>query len=426
MKMYPNNSIELLYTNNDNINNLLGQTVKNTIILQGQPKNSIQNPNLECTKIPEYYPMPYHNAYYCYISPQKRPYGNKFHKNYVHPSYYKKPQNVNKGLSNNLRKLNSIIKNGKIIYNIDVNIDTQGLNQRRHGNYHHHINNYKNLYKYKNNSLLNKKNVYHNQILNANKSEITKMNQNILIKDKIENKYKQTHSNPNYHLSNKLSQQQPNKNIQSNNKELKEKEKEKEKDKNNNNINPGIIEGKITETIYQIQDNNIEESNKNNKNSIIPKETIKSTYQIKESNTKGKNPYPNIIPQETVKSLYQNTESNNKKSNIKNPYPNIIPQETIKSLYQNTESNNKVIKSKNDNLLSKISPTETIQSIYKNKKDNIELNKETRQKLFSKDMPNETIVSIYEDQHQKLEDDDNPLLRFMPNETIKSVYQIQE
>ena len=451
--MYPNFSVDLSESNNGNLNNLLGQTINNTIILKDQTKYNIQNPPnlIEYTKTEENKQIPNRNAYYYHISPQKRNYGyNNLHMNYVHPFDNKKPQNKveNNGLLDNLRKLNSIKKNGKLIYNIDVNTDSQGLIQKRldnypnninnkqnyynkpnYNNYNHHYNNYNNNYnKYNNNynnynnnfnnvPLYNNNNFYNNQILNAKTTKNNKMNQNNnQIKENKEIKYNQNHSKHPHHLPKQLSQHQPNKKNQSNNETLIKKEKEKEKV--NNSIKPGIIEGKLTETIYQIQDNNInninniKDSEKKNKYSVIPKETVKSTYQMKESKTKFKNSYTDIIPQETIKSTYQNKDS---KTKSKNPYPDIIPQETIRSFYQNTHSNNKVKKSQN-------SPNE---SIYYNQKEKIELNKENRQKLFSEAMPNETIVSVYQDQNKQLEND-NTLLRFLPNETIKSIYQKQE
>ena len=481
----------------NNLDNLLGQTVKNTIILpnQNQNQNQInnQNPNqkknIQIQKpnvLPGYkavdnkpkpkYFYPENNLY-----AQKR-FSDRYkqHPNYIHTTgninNNKKP---NRGLYMNMRKLNSIMKDGKLICNIDINNDAQGLiNEEPYIDKNNII--YKNHANINNHKPLYTQDIYKNRG-NMNLLYKNYQNYNTFEDNKVINNQAHQKINPYYQLPNQLSKQ-PNQVLKYNtNQQIIQNKKEEpkyqikntninQKEILNNNKNQQIIQDKNVDTKKLIKNSNQNNSIKNTKHQpIIPnqdktldsycnqKESIKNTsyqpisqnpdktlnsnYQIRDSNCNQKESIINnnnsILPQETIKSIYQNIESSKSQ---KIQYPKVLPQETVKSIYQTKVSNEnknnpyskilpqETVKSiyqpKEGNILSKISPGETIQSIYCNKTENNQLTTEERQNIFSKFMPTETIVSIYKDKNKKLESD-NPLLDLLPNETVKSVYQTQ-
>ena len=128
-------------------------------------------------------------------------------------------------------------------------------------------------------------------------------------------------------------------------------------------------------------------------NPIIPQETIKSVYNVKESNS---NQYKNIIPQETIQSIYQNP------SNLQNTQNNYV------------------------STLSKMAPGGTITSVYKTNEEKNTITRKESEQLLSLIMPNETSVSVYQDSNKESNSINDPLLNLIPGETVKSVYKVDK
>lgn len=347
------------------LNNNLAKTVNNRVILPYQNKNNslYLKPN-------------YIMSQYKHIDEHKSKsnYGNKF-------EIQNNRRSNNKGIYVNMKKKNSIIVNGKLINNIDINIDFQGT------------------------------------IIDVTSKN--KMNNKINMKGNL-NKITNSYNNQNKNLSilnntNII----PNERVQSLVIPIK-----------GSSIEANYIPKETVKTLV----NPIEQSIKNT--NIIQKETVKSVEQpikeppnnidiissekiikeekpIKESNN---NPF---IPKETLKSIYGIKES------LNNLYENINLQETFKSVYPNV-SNNQNIQNINLSNLSKVGPVQTNTSENKTNEVKQSKPKTEGKQLLSLIMPNKTIVSIYQKSNMESNDINSPLLNLQIGESVKSVYKVDE
>ena len=349
----------------NNLNNLLGQTLQGTVVLDAnennKQNNQIYNTKPKKNEISNIPKEKTNNAKYRNSDAYKLSsnYKNQFHIN---------PDNKNpNNLYIKIRNANSIIRNGKLIYNIDINNDSQGLIKEE----------------YNQNNIINK-----NRIINKNHATINNNQTN----EKKENYYYARKSveikNSNLNLYQNMNADQ---------------------NPNNNQINQKLLNSRASLPEKVNKKSEVKDIKNTN---IIPAKSVAKNNTIFET----QNLNSNIIPQETIQTIYQVKES------YKNPYPSIIPNQTIQSIYQVKESNNQAIKK--ENLLDQIATGQTITSIYKtNKIENNNLDKKETNPPLSLIMPNETIVSIYKDPNNKLNQSNNPLLAIMPNETVKSIYQ---
>ena len=470
-----NQNVDKLYANQyNNLDNLLGQTVKNTIILPNQNQNQInnQNPNLKKNiQIQKPNVLPGYKAVDNkpkpkYFYPENNLYAQKrFSDRYKqHPNYIHTAGNINnnkktnRGLYKNMRKLNSIMKDGKLICNIDINNDAQGLiNEEPYIDKNNII--YKNHANINNHKPLNTQDIYKNRgnmnLLYKNYQNYNTFQEN----NKVINNQAHQKINPYYQFPNQLSKQ-PNQVLKYNtNQQIIQNKKEEPKYQikntnitninqkeiiNNNNKNQQIIPDKtIVDPKKSIRNSNQNESIKNTKyQPIIPnqdktldsycnqKESIKNTsyqpinpnpdktlnsnYQIRDSNCNQTESIKNTTyqpispnPDKTLNSNYQIRDSNcNQTESIKNNNNSILPQETIKSIYQNIES------SKSQKIqYPKVLPQETVKSIYQTKVSN-----ENKNNPYSKILPQETVKSIYQPK------EGNILSKISPGETIQSIY----
>ena len=108
------------------LNNGYGATTNNRIVKPKQ--NAIKNPHLNQNYINhKQNGINTANADYPKIGPFRNSDGYKLHSNYGNKFQNQNNKRAsNKGIYANMKKINSIVVNGKLIYNIDINSDSQG------------------------------------------------------------------------------------------------------------------------------------------------------------------------------------------------------------------------------------------------------------------------------------------------------------
>ena len=302
----------------------------------------------------------------------------------------------------------SIIKNGKIIYDIDLNIDTEDNINKEEKN----IYSKSNMLNLKNNKSLSNKNLFHirkqtknnQKDLNDNKTnifnnsdcKIIKLNKNQAI-PKI-NYMKPITDSPIYYS-------QSTKNLI--------------KVQNQNYINNNISDKDII-NIYQSREFKYNPS-QGTYSQIIADDLFQRTHdneQLNNSQKQNGHIFSHISPDKTVQSFHQIKGENNIRNESSNFVLKIMAGNTIESLYQNTEIKNKI----NNNLL-KFNTSEKINSELSVQEDNNQLSKKSSKLIVSKIIPCETIVSIYENPNSKLNNYENPLLQLDPGEIVQSIYE---
>jgi hypothetical protein len=292
-----------------------------------------------------------------------------------------------------MKKLNSIIKNGKLICNIDINEETQG-----------NVDTNYNIPRFSNN-----KNVNDNKgaTLQKKHSNIPKE----VDKKQAQAQYavpakdiNQNIQNVKSHHQNSLQIKNKNESINNQNENIKTVKSIylNQNDKiGNSNINQlysqNSVQSKAFNEQLSIQSQNILDTKQ-----IIPVETVKSIYQ-----TKGSNQNSNLLSQlcigQTVKSVYSGEVK-------ENPYPGIIPNETVNSVYPIKESSNSINKNETHNLLSQMAPGATVKSVYPQQE-------KSQIKGLSQMLPAETIKSVYN------KNESHTLFsQMVPGSTSKSIY----
>ena len=406
------------------LNNLLGQTVKDTLFfsnLNPAPyMNQKMTTHLKKEEEPKKIEIPKQNITHQQIKPtqfrnsdgykKQSNYGNKFA-----IDNNNKIRN-NRGKDAELKKLNTIEINGKIIHNIDINVDSLETIVETNKKDNKYINN--NLpdtkIKDKNrNNILIKNNVEKNNKENQinknetnNKNDVGNLN-NIHNKDnsaRNNNNMQQNHNKVYYAKNNNTIQQNHNKAkyIQNNNIQQNHHQ--------NNNIqqNHNKINSTKNNNIVQQKHNNINFVNNNIHNTVIPFNNIQQN--LNKINSANINTQNTVAPINNIKQNLNKINSDkihqnhNKLNSVNNTIqPNIKEKKTI--IVNNLEENKK------DNY-SKIVPDKTIQSIYKTKECVNQSNYNNNG--FSKIIPQETVKSIYAMQNSNINN-------IITNETIISV-----
>ena len=394
-----------------NLENLLGKTVINTIVLEEQNQNNVQQINKtennanKNIKIPQ---LRKSNS----LENKKQNLKNKEIKINNHnlkmrnSDANKKLMNQNginnvgqnlkklpsKGLYGEMKKLNSIVKNGKLICNIDINEESQS-NVDINYDIPHFVNN---------------KNVINNQGVTLQKKQSN-------IPTEVKNKQVQyvvpakdiNQNNQNvksHHYQNSLQIKNKNESINNQNENIKTVKSIylNQNDKNGiSNINQFCSQNSVQSKTFNTQLGNQSENILDTKQ-IIPGETVKSIYEVK-----GSNQNSNLLSQfcvgQTVKSIYSGEVK-------ENPYPEIIPNETVKSVYPIKESGNSINKNGTQNLLSQMAPGATVKSVYPHQeKSNI--------KGLSQMLPAETVKSVYNKKESH-----TLFSQMVPGSVSKSVY----
>ena len=409
-----NNANQKAKINNDvllakqNLENLLGKTVQNTIVLDEQNQNNVQqiNKNQNNTnrniKIPQTKKSNSLEAKKQNLKNKENKENNQnlkmrnsdANKKIMNPNGINNVgQNFKKLPSKGMKKLNSIIKNGKLICNIDINEETQG-NVDTNYNIPHFSNN---------------KNVNDNKVATLQKKHSN-------IPKEVEHKHAQAQyivpekninqniQNVKSHHQNSLQIKNKNESINNQNENIKTV-KSIYLNQNNKNGNSNInqlysqnsVQSKAFNEQLSIQSQNILDTKQ-----IIPVETVKSIYQ-----TKGLNQNSNVLSQlcigQTAKSVYSGEVK-------ENPYPGIIPNETINSVYPIKESSNSINKNGTQNLLSQMAPGATVKNVYPQQE-------KSQIKGLSQMLPAETIKSVYN------KNESHTLFsQMVPGSTSKSVY----
>ena len=302
----------------------------------------------------------------------------------------------------------SIIKNGKIIYDIDLNIDTEDNINKEEKNIYSKSNIFnlknnrslsnKNLYHIKKQTKNNKKDLNHNKTNKFNNSDckIIKINKKDYI-PKID--YMKSTTFPPIYYS------QSSKNIYN--------------VQNQNNINNNISDKDIS-NIYQSREFRYNPS-QGTYSEIITDKLVQRTQkneQLNNNQKQSKHIYSHISPDKTVQSFHQIKGENNTQNENTNSLLKIMSGNTIESLYQNTEIKNKI----NNNLII-LDTSEKINSGLSILEENNQLYNKPNKFIISKIIPCETIVSIYENPNSTLYKNQNPLLQLDPCETVQSIYE---
>jgi hypothetical protein len=308
-------------------------------------------------------------------------------------------QNIKKlpsnGLYGEMKKLNFIAKNGKLICNIDINEESQGMVSTDYNK--PHFTNNKNINDNQGVTLQKK---YSNTPTGVNNNQpqhvvpAKNINQNI---PNIQN------VKPNPQL-NSLQVKNKNESINNQNEIIKTVTSIylNQNDKNvNSNINQFCSQNSVQSKAFNEQSANPSQNILDTKQ-IIPGETVKSIYEIK-----GSSQNSNILSQlcigQTVKSVYSGEVK-------ENPYPGIMPNKTINSVYPIKESGNPINKSESPNLLSQMAPGATVKSVYPQQDA-------SHIKGLSQMIPAETVKSVY-----TKKDSHTLFSQMVPGSTSKSVY----
>lgn len=391
-----------------NLENLLGQTVQNTVVLDEQNQNNTQliNPNQnQNNKNPQ---MKKSNS----LEKQNRKIEIKENKNLKMRNsdanriitnkngINNLDENVkrlpSKGLYGEMKKLNSILKNGKLICNIDINEESQGVE-----NTNNNKNKNNNLIRFTNDNKnagtgLQKKNSRMPPGLNNNQTQVVKPTKDI--KQNVQNIKPQPHP-----YQNNLQTKNKIESINNQNENIKTVKSVyiNQNDKiGNSNVNQLISQNSIQSKALNSQlVNNTQ--NILDTRQIIPGETVKSIYEVNGSN-QASNLLSQLCMGQTVKSVYSGEAK-------ENPYPGIMPNETIKSVYPIKESSNSINKNGTHNLLSQMAPGATVKSVYPQQ--------ESQAKgLLSQMLPTQTIKSVYNQETHPL------FSQMIPGSASKSVY----
>ena len=330
---------------------------------------------------------------------------------------YIKSQNTNnnkniqrlpsKGLYGEIKKMNSIVKNGKLICNIDINLEFQITEEyKTFPTFNKNLENYKR----QNTVECIKNRTNYNKIISGEQTN-NHLTRNIYKSPQI--KYNKIIQNKNQNINIAQTPHIKGQNIpiiqRANNKIVQNKNPLI----NKNYIHENSIQNKVvnqqtikpTNELNQKQSQPIVNTNTiKNMSQIMPNKTVQSVYPIKDTNqlnkSENKSIMSQIIPNETIKSVYATNQN-------KNPYSQIIPNETIKSVYPIKESNNQ------NHIMSQIIPNETIKSVY-----NTNTNQNQNKNEYPEIIPNETIKSVYKDDKKESQH----LLSQLAKSTSKSIY----
>ena len=265
----------------------------------------------------------------------------------------------NYGLYQDKKKLKSIVRDGKLIYNIDVNSDMQ-----------------ESVLQIDKNAKDNKQYVYSK--FNKNNNQPNHNNNNIIVQNKTE---RNDHPNKYNEVLNEKKQLYPKVMNDQNNPDIYKINTESVK-KNNDNFSFSLI--KSFETKYNNESNYQEPFN--------PGGTLNYMNEIKKNILKEEEEDPNKIK-------------------------NLIPSQICTSVYLN--GNNKIKEEKSPNTLSQFITTQTLASVYTGNANN---QKEPPNTL-SKFIPTQTLASVYTSNANKQKEPPNTLSQFIHTQTLASVCQ---
>ena len=419
-----NNANQKAKINNDvllakqNLENLLGKTVQNTIVLDEQNQSNVQQINKNQNNTNRIIKIPQTRKSNS-LEGKKQNLKNKENKekkenlklrNSDANKKIMNPNGINnvgqnfkmlpsKGLYGEMKKKISIIKNGKLIYNIDINEESQGIDDTN----------------YKIPHFSNNKNVNDNQGVTLQKkySNIPKEIDN----KRAQPQYAVPAKDINQNIQNVKSYHQNNLQINNKNESINNQNENiktvksiylNQNDKNgNSNINQLCSQNSVQSNAFNEQ-LSIQSQNILDTKQIIPVETVKSIYQIKGSN-QNSNLLSQLCIAQTAKSVYSGEVK-------ENPYPGIIPNETVNSVYPIKESSNSINKNETQNLLSQMAPGTTVKSVYPQQEN-------SQIKGLSQMAPGATVKSVYPQQENS---QIKGLSQMLPAETIKSIYNKNE
>ena len=367
--------------NPQQVNKAQSNVDRNTKILQAKKSNSLEKPNLK-NKIENNKNLKTRN------SDANRKIMNKNGiNNAVGQNIKKLPS---KGLYGEMKKLNSIVKNGKLICNIDINEESQGVINTDCNKLQPHFTNNKNV---NNNQGVALQKKHSNMPIGVNNNQAQHVVPAKNINQNIQNVKNHPHQN-NLQVKNK------NESINNQNENIKTVKSIyfNQNDKTGkSNINQLLSQNSVQSQALNDNSKNILDTRQ-----IIPGETVKSIYEVN-----GPNQNSNVLSQlcigQTVKSVYSGEVKDS-------PYPGIIPNETINSVYPIKESSNPVNKNESQNLLSQMAPGATVKSIYPQQE-------KSHVKGLSQMLPAETVKSVYtkKESHALFS-------QMIPGSTSKSVY----
>lgn len=318
----------------------------------------------------------------------------------------------NHGLYQETKKLKSIVRNGKLIYNIDMNSDMQ-----------------ESVLQIDKNANSNKQYIYSK--FNKNNNQPNNNNNNIIIQNKTE---RNDHPNKCREVLNEKNKLYPKIMNNQNNQDINKINTENVK-KNNDNFSFSQIKSFETkcnnESKYQELFNpggTLNYMNEKNKNiikedeedpniikNLIPSQICTSMYlngnKIKEE--KSANTLSKFIPTQTLASVYASNANNQKE--VPNTLSQFIPNQTLASIYTSNANNQK----EPPNTLSKLIPNQTLASVYTSK-----ANKQNEPpNTLSKFIPTQTLASVYTSNANKQKEPPNTLSQFIPTQTLASVCQ---
>ena len=367
--------------NPQQVNKAQSNVDRNTKILQAKKSNSLEKPNLK-NKNENNQNIKIRN------SDANRKIMNKNGiNNAVGQNIKKLPS---KGLYGEMKKLNSIVKNGKLICNIDINEESQGVINTDCNKLQPHFTNNKNVNSNQGVALQKK---HSNMPTGVNNNQAQHVVPAKNINQNIQNVKNHPHQN-NLQVKNR------NESINNQNENIKTVKSIyfNQNDKTGkSNINQLLSQNSVQSQALNDNSKNILDTRQ-----IIPGETVKSIYEVN-----GPNQNSNVLSQlcigQTVKSVYSGEVKDS-------PYPGIIPNETINSVYPIKESSNPVNKNESQNLLSQMAPGATVKSVYPQQE-------KSHVKGLSQMLPAETVKSVYtkKESHALFS-------QMIPGSTSKSVY----
>lgn len=385
-----------------NTQNLLGQTMANTTILEHkkQTSNNIKNYDIPQIKrsnsLKEKKSKNTKNNSNDNFQNDNKDKNIKMRNSEAYKLKSKLVQTQNKeklqkkGLYEDKKKLNAIVKNGKLIRNIDINEEIQESIKMTTSKENEIIE-----LNIKNNNNLNQNKPNTSNVVGGIKNEPNENNVELI---------HQINNNPT--INSQFFPQKTVKSIMLNTHNQNLQNKHQKIDTQNVPLSlakSSIISQRPINELNQRE--NIIKTKQ-----VIPCETVQTIYNSKETNqlnkTQHRNPLSQIIPDQTVKSIYKTN------TNL-NPSAQIIPTETVKTIY-GTKNSQQLNAIQNQNPLSKIMPNETVKSIYPIPEESIKKSKNCNPDII----PNETVKTIY----QENKNDSDNFLSKMAQTTHETVY----
>ena len=397
-------------------NNLIGKTVKDTLFfsnLNPVPSSNQKDTVLIKKEEPKQIIIPKRNVtrHRLIRFPASNSDGYKMQSNYGNKFVINNNNNNNKkGLNGELKKMNSIKKNGKLICNIDMNVESQEtiVNENENNNMYIKTNlpetkiNDKN----KNNNpfnrnainkkLANNKNIDGDINNNINKGNFTlNNNSNNNLHQKIDNKAYYTENNINIQQNTKKTNPIKNDNI-------------KQQNQNKDNSAQNNVQ----------QNHNKYYNLRNNKNNIPQVQNKASSTQINNNIQQNNNNHIPPTPNEHYFIKNINIQQNQNKFYTFQNNNNLQKNQNKINLIQN---NNTI--QKNNNKVDSIQNNNTLQLQKLSDSKNLE---ESKKEISQKIIPDKTLQSIYNTKECKNQRKKIRVLNRIPQETDKNIYAPQK